>query len=571
MAGDPAKLAQLMRENGYSDDDIVAKLKEVRSSTPAVSDSKWHGDIDVGDIKTGQDYKDYLAAGNKPPEGYQFKLPSEEARDFAKFGAGSVGGELAGMAIGKGIGALGRLIKGSEGAAARDLTEAHGGTVGVRTPQSGIPETEGITPSRNALGAVSRSSAQKIREELAAQFETNYGAPSRAARNMVETEPPAAPPRPPGPWRSPLPDEAADTGGVPVRSMSNEPTAITQNKWAGPEGEQKMNQMRSEYASRRPSPMPPPVNTETQRVSIHSAMAPREIPPQVPVGAPADQLRDITPLRSKIAELAYSDRTPTHVVPHLKAELDRLDALRAPDGRVFTTERSLNDIRGRYQDLADYGVPGGPGTGSTRDRAFKEIAATARSLVDEGPYAKPNQIYSEGMGEMRTDRQLLGLKAKPGKSVTAEDKAVALALRSAGNDAEAAGSRLAPGALQQFRLRHPELGRQIDAPDLLRAKDTLSFGLGGGHSMDNLIQATAAGKRSLGHKAIDLGLSNLQAANGRLLYKPAEAAIAAEPQMPHLMQQMAQAAQAKRMADAHSIAVIFGKPPKQDEDQSQGP
>jgi len=646
MAGDPVKLAELMRANGYSDEDIVSKLKEVRSAAPGYvkppafgKDEPTGGPLTVPSYSLesflkhpqGQDWTNPMGDGNaqevmntitgqalggvagKAVGGLARSIPwvaksvlgriGAGAAEGAAFSGASGGDPITGAAFGGGaqtvgeaLGAMGRGIQNSKGGQARALTEQHGGSVGPLTAQSGIPETEGMAPTRQNVGKISRVAAKNIREELAAQFEGKYGAPSRAARNAVET---------------------ADTGGIP-QEVTPEKTVVGPNKFAGQAGQDELLRRRAALANLRPAPPPLPDESQTQRIFVHQAMRPQsplprpegmgfdETQPRVPIPsavadraqayargptpvppapprpaapmAPADQLRDVTPLRGKVADLLYSDRTPTHIRPYLRAELDRLDEMRLPNGHVAMTERQLNDVRGRFQDMADYGIPGGPGQGSTRDRAFKDIAATAREMVNQGPYKEANSIYHQGMNELRTDRQLLGLKGEPGANVAAEDRAVALALRSAGNDSEAAGSRLAPGALDQFGARHPELSRQLAMPDLIRAKETLQFGLGG-NGTENLIQATARAGHGATRHAIEIAAHNAQAAAGRLAYGPAGTIQGAPEHLAPFVNQLVAAAQQKRDADAQAIQTIFGKikspdmksrnPPS--EDQAPGP
>jgi hypothetical protein len=244
---------------------------------------------------------------------------------------------------------------------------------------------------------------------------------------------------------------------------------------------------------------------------------------------PAERMRDISPLRGAIADQLYAESTPTSVRPFLASELDRLDSLRGEDGRVMVTEKRLNDMRQRLQGMADYGVNTGAGTGSLKDRSFKAVAAAAKELTDQGPYAEPNAIYAKGMQGLGEDRASLGLKRRPAQlesGVAAEDRKLAQILGNLGNDSEAAGRMTADvkAALPAFLERHPELAKQVDLPNLLRAKDALGFQMPGeGGALDNLLQATGRGKHGVVGKAIDALKHNASAINGRVLYTPGKA------------------------------------------------
>ncbi len=384
----------------------------------------------------------------------------------------------AGMAARK----IGNAITESRGGQARQLFEKHGGNVGPLDRGSGIPEIDGMEPTRANLGRTGIIAAKNIRQGLADDFETRTGAPYRAARAAVEEAPP-----------------------VPEAVNDFEPTRQTPRESMRSVVEDDLGGSRARGTS-----------------DLRIVDAGR---------VPADKLRDISPLRGAIADQLYAESTPTSVRPFLRQELDRLDDLRSQDGRVMITERRLNDMRQRLQGMADYGINTGAGAGNLRDRSFKAIAAAAKGLVDEGPYAEPNAMYSEGMGRLKEDRAALGLKKSPSKSaagVDVEDRRVGQVLRNLGNDSEAAGAMADPEAIAAFVERHPELARQVDLPSLLRAKEALSLhGPSGGGALDNLIQMTGRAGHGVTGKAIDALKHNASAINGRLLYQPGRAASAA--------------------------------------------
>jgi len=225
----------------------------------------------------------------------------------------------------------------------------------------------------------------------------------------------------------------------------------------------------------------------------------------------------------------------------------------------MVTEASLDKMRQRLNDDARYGVPvGGPGTGNLRVKALRDIAATAQDLVNEGPYAEANSIYRKGMTELERDRGLMSQKApkEGGRPPNPSEKQIAQWIRSRGADSEAAGSMYQPGSHDAFLERHPELSRQLDLPDLLRAKDKLQFSLGSGGT-DNLIQATARGGGGMTHKLIDIALHNANAAAGRLAYRPAQGleSAAASLQDPMLQKLMAALAAQRQLEEERAQAL----------------
>lgn len=375
---------------------------------------------------------------------------------------------------------IGNRIRGSEGGQARALWEKHGGNVGPLDSGSGVEEIAGLEPSRANVGRASIRGARNIRKGLTDQFEERTARPYREAISRVEAEPGGA---------VPAAVEAEATTPLPRETNAD----VYHGDLAG---------VRQRIAERG-LPGIDVVDTAAEQ----SARLPA-----------AEQLRDASALRGKIADRLYDPETPRHIRGVLKTELDDLDAMRAPDGQVMVTEKWLDKTRRRLQQMADYGIPTGPGQGSIKDRAFKDIAKTARELVDEGPYGEANAIYSKGMRELGTDREAIGLKAKPGKNVAVEDRRVAQILRNRNNDSEAAGAMSDPEAIAAFMERHPEFARQVDLPDLVRAKGKLEFGLDPGKT-HNLIQMSE--HPTVFKKYLDLIGHNLDAVTGRLLYRPA--------------------------------------------------
>ena len=482
MPFDARKFAQSARDAGYSDDEIVAKIRE--HQTPSYKLTDYAGEAaklpapapsgpepvdDSGDnavsrfihraIPETRMFKDAagrtVPAPDDPiahdplaqmvianqlgwgagkllaPAGRIISGGGNAATQTAAMGGtpedivkgGVIGAAIpaAGMAMGKAA----RMVREGAGGQARALWEKHGGNVGPLDSGSGVSEIAGIEPSRAGVGEAGAIGAKNIRAGLKQDFEAQTGKPYREMTEKVDYSPAAR------------------------------------------------------------------------------------------------ELVDVSSLRGTIADRLYSEKTPRSVRGWLRTELDSLDAMRSPDGRVMVPQSRLNEMRQRLSKEADYGINTGAGTANIKDQSIKDIANAAKVLVDEGPYAEPNALYARGMERQATDRAALGLKDTPAWKMSgraAEDARVSRVLRSAGNDSEAAGDLAARTDIPGLIERHPDLARQVDLPALVRAKDRLSFGLEGG-ATDNLIQA--ASKHGIGGKAVELIRHNLDAAAGRLAYRPA--------------------------------------------------
>jgi len=462
------------RQAGYSDDELVAKVKERRAATPAykltdyageaaklpAQDNGYQASLDslmarglttdqaIESLNHTEHLKTRGGAGRAQDEDVIAHDPTAQAVLAGVLGAGAgslVGGAarpiLSGMAnagtqtavqggSGRDIltsalvgGAIPAVAKGanavlnSNGGQARALWEKHGGNVGPLDSGSGVEEIAGMDPSRANVGRASAIGARNIRRGLETDFEQNVEAPYKAAREPVDY---------------------------------------------GPAGK---------------------------------------------------EMTDVTSLIQTVGEL------PEAIRPAIKRELQDLGAVMGEDGRVTMSQADLNTAKQRLQSLAKYGLNAGGGTGNIKDKSFKALANAAKVLVDEGPYAQANDIYERGMNMQAVDRADLGLKKAPARlesGRTTEDAKVAQILRNRNNDAEAAGAMAERADLPGFVSRHPELERQVDLPDLVRAKGALEFGLGG--KTDNLIQVA---HRGLTHTALDIGRHNASAAGGRLGYAPA--------------------------------------------------
>lgn len=473
------KFMEAGRAAGYSDDELVAKVKERRNSGEGSPYKPTNYAAEADKLRSrAPEYEALMARGLSPEQAVDSvihtdrvvagRTPEQRRRDEDVYandplatmvlagtlgaGAGSlVGGAarpiLAGAAnsatqtavtggdledIGKGalIGAaipaagriakgIGNRIRGSEGGQARALWEKHGGNVGPLDSGSGVEEIAGLEPSRANVGKASAIGARNIRRGLAEDFEQNVEAPYKAAREPVD------------------------------------------------------------------------------------------------YGRAGKEWTDVSSLIQTVGEV------PEAIRPAIKRELKDLGAVMTDDGRVMMTHADLNAAKQRLQSLARYGLNTGAGTGNINDQSFKSLANAAKVLVDEGPYAEANDIYERGMNMHAVDRASIGLANEPAKLLKGrmtEDAKVAQILRSRGNDSEAAGAMAERADVPGFVSRHPELERQVDLPDLIRAKGKLEFGL----NPDKLRNLNTKGENPTSLKKWkDLVGMNMDALRGRYLYAPA--------------------------------------------------
>lgn len=478
------------RAAGYSDDELVAKVKERRGVGSPYKPTDYAGEAAKLPSRAPE-YEALIARGLSPEDAVKSvshtdqlvagRSPESRRRDEDPFandpmatmvlsgmlgaGAGSVAGSVVprvlapivsgavnsgtqtavtggdledvgksaaiGAAIplaGKVAGAVGRRIRGGEGGQARQLWEKHGGNVGPLDSGSGVDEIAGMEPSRNNVGRASAVGARNIRSGMDAEFDREVGAPFRDAKNAVDYSPASS------------------------------------------------------------------------------------------------EMADVTSLVQTIGEV------PKALRGRFRSELQDLGATMTDDGRVMMSQASLNEARQRLESIAKYGLNSGPGTANLKDASFKTVANAAKVLVDEGPYAEANDIYHRGMNMRQADRASIGLATEPAKTLkgrTAEDARVAQIIRNRNADSEAAGAMAERADLPGFVARHPDLERQVDLPDLLRAKGRLEFGLDHTKTANLHGLEEAAGKGWL-RKALTLAGDNSAAFAGRVAYRPAGLGITAD-------------------------------------------
>jgi hypothetical protein len=153
------------------------------------------------------------------------------------------------------------------------------------------------------------------------------------------------------------------------------------------------------------------------------------------------------------------------------------------------------------------------------------------------------------MGGLRHDRALMGLKPKGSLLGESAEKPIGRWAGRLGEDTATAGLSAPEASGAEFKLRHPELGRTVDMPALLRAKADLQLGA---PSPENLVAAATGMGRGhqmagfIGHNAGALGARSLH------LIEPL-----AQP--PVLVNRLVAAAQQKRLEDQYTIESIFGR------------
>lgn len=267
-------------------------------------------------------------------------------------------------------------------------------------------------------------------------------------------------------------------------------------------------------------------------------------------------LVDIIPLRRKMIEVARDPSTDPATRAFLTGQVKEIDA-QFPDagmGKRFAPESWVN---GKTSMLWDRANPSklAVGAGSVQDAKLAEVASVGQAMREQGPYAEANAKYRAAKQESGEFRKALGLKPTPSADETIDERRAANTLARRGQKTTTAGIQNGDERLAKLIDNNPELERVAIAPELLRAKADLQFGV---PMHGGLIPQMGV------HSAI---VHNVNPLAGRVLYNPARAATPLGQSMQGagaLTSQFAamQAAMdMKRQRDAAAIQTLFGNKP----------
>ncbi len=226
-------------------------------------------------------------------------------------------------------------------------------------------------------------------------------------------------------------------------------------------------------------------------------------------------LVDVIPLRREMSRVAKDPSTDPATRNFLANQIAEMDAAYPMDnGRQHAPESWVN---GKTAMLWNSAKPGlAPGSGSVRDAKIGEVATVGQRLREAGPYADANRKYADAKEASGDFREALGGNRKPSPDENINERRAANALARRGQSTTTAGIQNGDKRLQELLDANPELARIAEAPELLRAKADLQFGLGGhGGLLDRVVHASTMG----------MALHNAKPLAGRLLYEPAQAAV----------------------------------------------
>jgi hypothetical protein len=239
------------------------------------------------------------------------------------------------------------------------------------------------------------------------------------------------------------------------------------------------------------------------------------------------ELQDVGDIMMNMREAASELDTS----PQARAALnDLITSVEHKQGQGFNPDTdnymlSASDVNKLRRQLDRYAK-----TGQSTDASLgplKSAASETRSMVDEGPFADVNADYARNSKHYQDSRGLLGINKRPRtpeESKTSVNTVRNLIGRNGQQTITAGGQK---ERLAEFKLRHPDIGSELERPEILRKRADLGFHLFPQHG--GLIDRTEAPIASIAAHALlggatgilpMLAYTNRNAIAGRLLHGP---------------------------------------------------
>ncbi len=250
----------------------------------------------------------------------------------------------------------------------------------------------------------------------------------------------------------------------------------------------------------------------------------------------ATKLVDVTPIFHDMIQSYYTPGLDAGTAAFLKRELEIMEQrFMRPDGTVKMTQEGVNQLRRGFSGNVDFNRTDNP-------QALVSAYGAAKKIVDQGPFAEANRLFSEGDKNYRESLDMLNLRKTNRRDQPIQGN-LRVAAQRQGQNTVTAGADTERLDRDAFAQKHPELAARLEEPEILRNQGDLKFNLlppSHGGLIERLAApaglGAAAVAQGFGHGASGvagllaaLALQNKTAIAGRLLYDPAiEARLAAQ-------------------------------------------
>lgn len=493
---DPSRRHEL--ERGLDD---VLTLGQVQKLAARIGNA-------MGDVKRGTSLNETKSFSANPTAGDTSAPSNVEAYDASQAPGFRAAGNLAGMmlpsipaaAAGKAaslIPGTGALAAGARGVAAYEgmaipaaAAQAPEGHVlesirDAATDPAGLALSGGIGLAGRALGKAGERIADRIDETKGAK-----------ARRLIEDRGRGAEVSLASPGKGGVFD--AELAGIP-----NNDQAIGTAAQRG--GEALVNQIKEDH------------RVETSRPY-------KALKAQIDATPMSREMVDVTPIVTNMMDAVDDLGTHPAVRAQLKEQLAILEKHRATENDpVQVSQEQLNALRGTLMKMSKVGTTDAP---AAREAPLRAAAFAAKDMVDEGPYARLNELYAEGAQRTAARRKLLGLAKKAPADENIDFNKARLNIQRGEAETNSATGGAFTDRIRELGQQNPAYQQSIDLPALTRARNDLTFGLAPHHG--GLIsraggEAVAAPLTVVGMithpiaTSLALGAANIKPIQGRVL------------------------------------------------------
>ena len=205
----------------------------------------------------------------------------------------------------------------------------------------------------------------------------------------------------------------------------------------------------------------------------------KELKSRIDATPMAREMVDVTPIVVNMMDAVDDLGTHPAVRAQLKEQLVILEKHRATENDpVQVSQEQLNALRGTLMKMSKVGTTDAP---AAKEAPLRAAAFAAKDMVDEGPYARLNELYAEGAQRTAARRKLLGLAKKSPADENIDFNKARLNIQRGEAETNSATGGAFTDRIRELGQQNPSYQPSIDLPALARARNDLTFGLAPHH------------------------------------------------------------------------------------------
>lgn len=205
----------------------------------------------------------------------------------------------------------------------------------------------------------------------------------------------------------------------------------------------------------------------------------RKLKAQIDATPMAREKVDVTPIVVNMMDAVDDLGTHPVVRSQLQEQLSILERRRAnPEDPILISQEQLNALRKTLMKLSKTGMTDAPGA---NEAPLRSAAFAAKEMVDQGPYARLNELFAEGAQKTAERRKLLGLAKKSPADENVDFNKARLNIQRGEAETNSATGGAFTDRIRKLREQNPSYAEAIDLPSVARARNDLEFHLAPHH------------------------------------------------------------------------------------------